>query len=164
MAKVEIEKFNNLTAVAQGREVRDLVSAERDWLETVGLGTIIFNQRVIHPVEGVFEGDDIDYWVKPGEDRSVHTSVASLLIGQGLGKYSIDRRGKSFETAENLTLYQAIASTIQDHPNPPLGFASTMRTVGDPTVLSTDMPGDPYGMARDGKIAQLYSLTAVDFN
>ena len=133
----------------------------------VGLATIISNQRVIHPTEGLYEGYDLDYWLSLNQRPQTHKTTANLLISHFIGRHNLAMRSRrqiinltlpGLE-AKNIWNYEAIASVLIDHPNPAIGFeeSSSMLAVGEPAVLTTDIPGDPYGMARDGKLAQLYT-------
>jgi hypothetical protein len=105
----------------------------------LGIATIVFDQQVNHPVEGSFAGNDIDYWLQRNSSLETHQQVVRRLVGLG------GRRG-------------LIATVVQIGHNPALGFDRYMQPIGDPSVLSTDIPDDPFNVARDGKVSQLYYL------
>jgi hypothetical protein len=138
----------------------------------IGIATVIAGQRVIHPTKGLYEGYDLDYWLMRGQRTEAHRTITSLLIGQFVGNHNasmalrrraLERTGPIF-SAENIWKYKAIASVLVNHPNPAIGFEEvpSMVAVGEPAVLTTDIPDDPYGMSRDGKLAQLYTYTAAE--
>jgi len=103
----------------------------------IGLATVIFNQTIVHPTEGTFEGNDLDYWLKKGTDIFTHKQVVERLV------------------AANHDL-PALATVIASHPNPALGFEKVMETVGEPALLRAAGGADKYDVARQGQLAQLY--------
>jgi hypothetical protein len=105
----------------------------------LGIGTVVFDQQITHPQEGSFMGSDVDYWIKEGRGRETHEATVEALIRKGGRK-------------------DLIATVVQDSLNPALGFDRHMRRIGEPAALSTDIPGDPFNVARGGKVSQLYYL------
>jgi hypothetical protein len=104
----------------------------------IGIATIIRNQQIVHPDEGLFTGNDVDYWLRLGERGTTHTAAAQAVLAQA---------GQA-----------AIATVIEGHPNPAIGFSriERMRQVGVPAQLSTGDRKDVFDIARQGLVSQLY--------
>jgi hypothetical protein len=125
----------------------------------IGLATIISRQRVIHPTMGLYEGYALDYFAADGEDRVTHRNIVTGLIKRAENihyrplntYYPVMLKG-----ANKFPEFRAMASVVEYHPNPAIGFAENpyMVSVGEPACLSTDMTEDRYGMP-----AQLYVVS-----
>jgi hypothetical protein len=139
-----IKGARNIQRIAQHRFNEDTpleANIIRRGSVAIGIATIIHNQQILHPEEGLFKGDDIDYWLQWDEDESVHFAVAESLLKTNAGR-------------------TALATIVQGHPNPASGFMM-MPAVGEPANLSTGDQEDVFDVAREGQIAQLYVQPAT---
>jgi hypothetical protein len=138
-----LEGAENIQRIAEHRRTLETpveASIVRQGNTAIGIATIIHNQQVVHPEEGLFTGHDADYWLRRGESPETHEAVARTLLS---------RTGQTVLTA-----------VIQEHPNPPAGLQQLMHAVGEPAQLSTGAQEDTYGVARPGQTAQLYIFPA----
>ncbi len=109
----------------------------------IGLATVIQDQDVVHPQEGRIEGDDIDYWLNVNTNSiHMHSDVAGRLCMLQAGRPTFSTVLKSGK--------HALGKGI--------GFSTHMNTVGEPAGLSTTIPGDPYGVTKEGALCQIYQL------
>lgn len=180
MKQVELEPFSHVLprAARQARDLRLLVRGEADWLQDVqpgtvarysnymrgvrkvmdiasrqdqieaflirgqrtslGIATILPEQHIVHPTEGAFDGSDLDYWLVDGAHPELHRHVArQLWVLNGMEP--------------------GFAAIREVHPQPPVGFETYMKPIGDTAVsLSTGDQPDPFGIAWDGAPARLY--------
>lgn len=113
----------------------------------VGVATLIAGQELIHPARGIYSGTSIDYWLQRSEDAFTHNLVAKKLIDA---------------CSEDI----AMATVIQGHPSPPVGFKRWMAKVGEPALLTSGVEPDRFDVARTGRVVQLYihppELAAID--
>jgi hypothetical protein len=129
----------NIRRIARHRRAPDVpveAAVVRRGEIALGLATIIRNQSIVHPDEGTFDGADIDYWLRRGEAAETHQEVARQLLAQA---------GRC-----------ALATIIENHPNPAVGLPALMDPVGEPAQLTTGERYDTFEVARPGQVAQLY--------
>ena len=131
--------FHNLYRGAQRRSIVEANIVLRD-KAAIGVSTIIFNQRVVHPAEGTFSGDDIDFWLRQGVETKTHHEVLRRLLMRNNQR-------------------PAFATVRVDQPNPPQGLDVYMDAVGAPASL-TPVPGKGEKVLEEiawgGAVAQLY--------
>lgn len=136
----ESKAVRSITRITRHRNQIEAHIVRRDRV-AIGLATIIFDQQLVHPAEGSFQGDDLDYWLQRGEDIFTHRDVARRLLAADHNR-------------------PAMATIVQGHPNPARGLERVMQPVGEVASLSTGERPDPYEIARQGAAAQLYIFTA----
>lgn len=135
-----------------------------------GIATVIFDQSVIHPAEGTFTGNDLDYWLAADAEHEEHAVVARELVGKNAGLEQ-KRRGEaktSPQTGEHYmkgkeTGLLPIMGTIRlGSHNPSVGLADVMQKVGEPAVLRTPSGADERGVTKGGAVVQLYQANILE--
>jgi hypothetical protein len=150
--------------IAASQEVHAFIVRKSHNHLAIGQATIIADQKLIHPRQGLFEGYDLDYWIKPSEAKAYHGFVASSLIGHAVSWHNKRFSKNEYDQPEKLReintrpKFNAIATIIDNHPNPAIGFELVMARIGEPASLTPGTPNDPYQVARGGKTSQLYSF------
>jgi hypothetical protein len=128
--------------IAQSKKIDGylIMGGERN-KEHLGMATRIPDQKIIHPVEGLVEGDLIDCWLREGVLSETQRLAVKHLI-------------------ELDTSRTAIATVIEDLEHPVQGYETHMLEVGFPAQLRSGTEPDDFDVARKGKIAQLYVAAA----
>ncbi len=103
-----------------------------------GIGTIIFNQGIVHPDSTLVRGNNIDYWLGPALNGGVHDAVVHQLLDHA-------------EKLNDDDNFAVIGLASQSS-----GFRRVMRPVGEPAQIASQVPGDPFDIANGGQLSQLY--------
>jgi hypothetical protein len=163
----KLHAAKNVARIAHSEGMRAFIIKEEKVAR--GIATIIFEQTVIHPTEGEFTGNDLDYWLASDATTDMHNNVAFKLMIEN-GHIDNARRGGYLPTdpfgGRDLSVKLAgphpIMGTIVDNQqHPPIGLGYVMSPVGDPAVLRTPDGTDPYGLTKDGAEVQLYERNII---
>jgi len=111
----------------------------RDETAVMGLATVLYDRSILHPSVSIFEGNQIDYWLPEGSGIAAHEDTVAAIVDELAG--------------EGVVL---LASSARAHPNPQLGFAHHMQTVGEPVALLYAANEGCYSRLSGEPEAQLY--------
>ncbi|HUD06672.1 MAG TPA: hypothetical protein VMR34_02185 [Candidatus Saccharimonadales bacterium] len=137
-----------------------------------GLATVIFNQSIVHPNPdiGIISGDDLDYWLTPGESQDLHRAVGDELVYASAKRRFRQNLTKSSGVASVTGRYMVFATVVEGHPNPPLGLIGDMAgyhptqlsPAGEPASLGVpEGVEDVFEVARKGAVSQVYQAMGI---
>ena len=117
-----------------------------------GIGTVLFDQVLIHPRIGRIAGHDVDYWLDSIADGDIdaHTGVARILINTAATEVSRNYR------VRNKTDLPVMAALDPHQQRFPKGLAKLLFPLGEPAVLATEPAEDPLGLTKGGAELQIY--------
>ena len=104
----------------------------------VGLASVVFDRSIWHP-EGIFDGNQIDYWLPFGSGETMHEEAVGLLTDLLSGESA-----------------PVLATTPRVHSNPQIGFAALMQEVDGPALLLYRQPEGHYERPPEAQEEHLY--------
>jgi|GEM_PF-4908211 len=121
-----------------------------------GIGRVLLNESVEHPRLGSVKGTFIDYWLDERASDDMHLYVPRTLTMEA----SVKKLGKVVDPRDALSheiRYGGLPvfATVPTEYSYNFGLRSHMVALGEPAKLEHEGK-DPYDIAREGQIGQIY--------
>jgi hypothetical protein len=167
-----IKSIRTVAKIALSDSVDAFIIRERKHTVAIGLASIIFDQSVVHPEEGIVRGNNLDYWVtRLSSTNQISKSVAEELVDANmyLTQESFPTKDHvGTDTEEIVKNYPSLFVAVQDDSKiSPAGFTNAdelhvseylrLKPLGEPAKLSvSEGQDDIHGIAAVGRTTQLY--------
>lgn len=155
----------NVARLATSEGFHYLIRRDR---AAVGVATLFMRQRVEHPVEGVIEANDVDYWLKGGSHEILHKEVANALLEAsgreelrltGFPRLTVESQDSTAGEAGIEDAVNALMTTTPLGQGYNRGLHTLLSPKGVPAVLTTPEGSDPHDLTKAGDILQLYTAS-----